>query len=227
MKTIFKNFMAVSTLVLLQACATPTPPPPPPQAVVSLGDKVCSSTASIEGAITLTPLKKMHDYSTYTEIDSSKKCLTINGVSGNYVVYALPASPDNHTITIGGALETYRTFAPIVSLLDETGKVTRTFSDDRYTVLGGIYGVQLRPGQNEKYILVMSNPRLVGTKTEALETRIAATGGYAYNPSTGYGTSYNTYHGYEKSASRTFSHEGSVSVVIQAIKGKIGLPDEK
>ena len=227
MKTVLKGSVAICTLVLLQACATPTPPPPPPQAVVSLGDKVCSDTISLDGAISLTPAKKMHDYSVITEVDAAKKCLNLNGVSGNYVVYSLPSNPDNHTITIGGALDTYRTFAPIISLLDESGKITRTFSDDRYTFLGGIYGVQLRPGQKEKYILVMSNPKLVGTKTEALETRIAVSNGYAYNPSTGYGNSYNTYHGYEKSASRTFSHEGAVAVTIQAIKGKIGLPDEK
>ena len=60
----------------------------------------------------------------------------------------------------------------------------------------------------------------------AFETNIVTNTNYAYNPYNG-GGSYTTVRGREGGTTRSFSHEGSVVVYIQAVTGKIGLPDDK
>jgi len=220
----FKPFLVALSVLVLQACAT-VPAAPPPVAVVDISGKTCVGEPSLAAAISLTPIKKNAYFAVSTQVDSAKPCLTAGGESGNYVVYALPEHGDNHTLTVGGVQEVLRTFAPSVSLLDAEGKVTRTFTDDRYAVLGNILGIQFRPTAAEKYVLVQSNPHMVGKSVNTFETRINYTQGYAATPYAGY--SYQTAHGTEGKHERVFSHEGYVSVTIQAIAGKIGLPDEK
>ena len=222
----FRILMAMASVTVLSACAS-TPPAPPPTAVVDLAGKTCASTPSVKDAISLTPEKKEAYYTVSTLVDSVKPCLTVDNTSSNYVVYALPAHAENHTITVGGLQEAVRTFAPSVSLLDADGKITRTFGDDRFANIGNMLGVQFRPMPTERYILVQSNPRLVGKSVSTFATRIAATSGYSPGTAYSYGYSYQVQHGVEGSQSRVFSHEGSVAVTVQAATGKIGLPDEK
>lgn len=207
------------------ACAT-TPPEPPKSAVLSLDNKTCETQVSTENSLSLTPEKKALFHIVTTDINAGSKCVDIEGKKANYIVYAIPAAPQNHTITIGGAMDVLRTFAPDVSIIDVNGKVSRSFNPDQYAYLGYVYGVQFRPSENDRFIIVKSDPKLVGVEKSALETRVNV--GYGYSPGVGgYGTTYNTYTGSEAKKSRVFSHEGIVSVTIQAIKGKIGLPDEK
>lgn len=213
-------------IALLQACAS-TPPAPPPEAVVSIAGKTCTAEPSLKDAISLTPEKPKAYYEVVTAIDSAKPCLTIGTASVNYVVYAIPQHGENHTISVGGVQEAVRTFAPSVVLLDADGKVARVFADDRFAVLGNMLGVQFRPMPKERYILVQSNPNLVGKSVSTLETRIGVTSGYAPATPSSYGYSYQTERGYDSKRNRVFSHEGSVSVVVQAATGKIGAPEEK
>ena len=219
-------FIAVAPVLLLQACAS-TPPPAPPSAVLSITGKTCTSEPSLKDAISLTPVKAKAYYAVSTLVDAGKPCLVAGDASSNYVVYALPAHGENHTVTVGGVEEAIRTFAPSVSLLDADGKVTRAFADDRFATYGNILGVQFVPQPQERYILVSSNPALVGKAVNTFETRIATS--YGYTPATAYsyGGSYSTQHGMEGAHNRVFSHEGYVSVTIQAATGKVGLPDAK
>lgn len=218
--------LAVAPIALLQACAS-TPPAPPPTAVLAVSGKTCTSEPSIKDAISLMPEKPKVYYDVYTTIDAAKPCLTVETTSRNYVVYAIPAHGDNHTITVGGVQEAIRTFAPSISLLDADGKTTRTFGNDRLAVLGNMLGVQLRPLPTERFILVQSNPGLVGTAVSTLETRITVTQGYTPATAYSYGGSYQTQRGVEGTHNRVFSHEGQVHVTIQAATGKIGLPEQK
>lgn len=223
---LLKSFMFAAPLLVLQACAT-VPVVPPPLAVVDLSGKTCATEVSTKDAVSLTPVKKQAYYVVSTLIDSSKPCLTTGASSGNYVVYAIPAHGENHTITVGGVQEPIRTFAPSVSLLDVDGKVTRTFADDRFAILGNTLGVQFRPMPQERFILVRSNPALVGQSVSTFETRLVSTQGYAAATPYSYGYSYSQEHGTEGKHERTFSHEGYVNVTVQAATGKVGLPDEK
>lgn len=209
---------------ILAGCAS-TPPVPPPQAVLSIDDKTCDSAVSIKDAISLTPVKPAFANVVNSDVDAKKPCINIGDKKANYIVYSLPEVPENHTITIGGVQEIYRIFAPKIFLLDANGNITREFADEKYVVMGNKIGVLLRPTEKDKFILVRSNPDVVGVKNKSHETRINASTGYSYNAYTGYGGSYTTYHGKEGQIERVFSHEGIVNVTVQALKGKIGLPD--
>lgn len=212
--------------LLLAACAT-TPPAPPPEAVTAITGKTCEATPSLVGAIPLTPPKPNAYFALTTPVDAKKPCVQTGEVSSNYVVYALPAHAENHTITVGGVQEPVRTFAPSVSLLDADGKVTRTFPDDKFATYGDMLGVQFIPQATERYILVTSNPALVGQSVHTFETRVNVS--YGYTPATAYsyGGSYSQMHGSEGGHNRTFSVEGTISVTVQAASGKIGAPDAK
>ncbi|MDC7675222.1 hypothetical protein [Asticcacaulis machinosus] len=214
------------TAVLVSACAS-TPPPPPSVAVLTLSGEGCVAAPLLTDAVSLTPEKKKAYYTVSTLINEVRPCLTADTEVSRYVVYALPLSAENHTVSVGGRQEAIRTFAPSVRLLDADGKTTRQFADDRFAVLGNIVGVQFRPLPHERYILVQSNPKLVGKSVNTLETRIGTNHGYALNPATGYGSSYQTQHGIENTVNRVFSHEGFVDVTVQAATGMIGLPNEK
>lgn len=218
--------LMVAPVLLLQACAT-TPPPPPPEAVTDLSGKTCQSDVSTKDAISLMPVKKAAYNTVATKVDAAKPCVGAEAAKANYVVYALPAHGENHTVTVGGAQEAIRTFAPTISVLNADGKVTRTFGDDRLVILGNLLGVQLKPMVDERYILVQSNHRLVGKAVSTLETRINVTQGYSPATAYSYGYSYSTQRGVEGTHSRVFSHEGTVVVTIQAASGKVGLPYEK
>lgn len=223
---LLKSFLAIAPILVLQACAS-VPVAPPSVAVLDLSGKTCAAEPSTKDAVSLTPVKKLAYYSVATLIDGTKPCLTTGAASSNYVVYALPAHGENHTVTVGGVQEPIRTFAPSVSLMDADGKITRTFADDRFAILGNTLGVQFRPLPQERFILVQSNAALVGKAVSTFETRLVTSQGYAAPTPYSYGYSYSQERGTEGKHERTFSHEGYVSVTVQAATGKIGLPDEK
>ena len=214
----------IAPVMVLQACASVPPPPPPSEAVLTISNKTCANDPVLKDAVSLTPTDKKSYYEVSTLVDAGKPCLTTNGSSSNYVVYAIPQNGDNHIITVGGVQEPLRTFAPSVSLLDADGKVTRAFADDRFAVLGATLGVQFRPTPKERYILVYSNPALVGKSVSTVETRINSGSGYVAPTRYSYGYSYQTERGVEGKHDRMYSHEGYVSVIVQAIKGQIATP---
>ena len=216
---------AVLTVVFgLAACET-TPPPPPPTAVLDIAsDKVCDETVDMTSVIQLTPKKVKKWYDEGHVFNNETSCLRFNDTNVNYKVFELPASASNHVLTIGGAKNAIRTLAADISLLDDTGETVRTFAREKYMNVGGRYGVQFRPLDGEKYILVTTNPELVGEEVRAMETRLLTGSGYIAGPGGG-GASYTTYSGADNISSRTYSHEGVLSVRLQALSGKIGVPE--
>jgi hypothetical protein len=220
------RFLGLSTLALVASCATVEPIPTGP-AVVEIVGKTCADTPSLATTIALTPKKPAVTHSELTQVNAGTACVNRNGKPSNYVVYALPSVPENHTITIGGQKEVLRAFAPSVSILDGAGKVIRDFPRDRLTNFGTTFAVQFRPSAEARYILVQSDADLVGTVMSAFETNVVTNTGYAYNAYTGGGGSYTTQRGIESGTTRGFSHEGLISVYVQAVRGKIGLPEGK
>lgn len=200
---------------------------PPAVSVLTIEGKTCDAAPALTGAISLSPPKRPQATLTVaTVVGPAMPCLTKNGKPSNYVVYALPSAPQNHTITVGGQKEQMRAFAPSISILAADGAVIRDFPKDRLTNFGTTFSVQFRPAEQARYILVQSDPELVGTVMSAFETNIVTSTNYAYNPS-GYSSSFSTVSGQEGGTARSFSHEGTISVYIQAVTGKIGLPDAK
>jgi hypothetical protein len=205
------------------ACATTEPPPPPQPVLAIAAERTCDADIKIDAARPLTPPKPRAEDTIIASFDASTACIERDGAKLNYVVFKLPDFAVNHTLTVGGANEALRTAAVSVSMLDATGAVKRSFGRDKVMTYGAIRGVQLRPGADEAFVLVMSDPETVGKVRTGVETAIAVSPNYAYNSVTG-GGSYNTQRGFETNASRTYSFEGTVVVKIVALTGKIGAP---
>jgi hypothetical protein len=210
---------------MVSACST-TPPPPPPMAVAEITGKTCTDKPDLTKAIAMTPKRKAQLHNISTNMDAQSPCLNLDGKPSNYVVYALPEVPSNHTLTIGGAYEAMRILWPLVSVLNAEGQPIRSFSAERVANVGSTLGVQFRPADEARFVLVQTNPQSAGLEVKAFETQLITQTNYAYNPYN-YGGSYTTQYGWEGATVRKFSHEGVVSVTIQAVAGKIGLPNEK
>jgi hypothetical protein len=223
------NLAMIGTSALLLAtvtACTSVPPPPPAVSVLQIIDKTCTDTPSLTAPISLTPKRKAATNNVSTLVGSGSACVTKDQKASNYVVYELPARAENHTLTVGGAKEALRAFAPKVSILSASGAVLRSFEKDRLTNFGNTFSVQFRPPSEARYVLVQSDPELVGTVMASFETNVVSSTNYAYNPY-GYGGTYTTQSGQEGARTRSFSHEGNVVVYIQAVTGKVGLPDDK
>ncbi len=197
--------------------------PPPPEAVTDLSGKTCQAEISLVDAIALTPKKQKSWQDVFSAVGAETPCVGEGKSAANYVVFALPDFGPNHVITVGGQKQARRTLAPKVLLLDWEGAVTREFADDKYDYRGGSFSVQFRPGEDDRFVLVETDPARVGETETRFETRLLVGQGTVGLPNGG-AASYTTYSGSEGAHSRTFSHEGVVTVRVQAIKGKIGLP---
>jgi hypothetical protein len=216
------GFSALS-IGLLSGCATALPPA---VSVLSIVGKTCGAAPSRAEPISLTPKRKAATYTVTTVVGPATSCVNMDGKASNYVIYALPASPQNHTLTVGGQKESLRSFAPSVSILDANGGVLRSFPKDRLTNFGTTFSVQFRPTPEARFVVVQSDPNMVGTVMSAFETNIVSSTVGTYTPAGGYSSSQQL-RGQEGGTSRSFSHEGNVIVYIQAVTGKIGLPDDK
>jgi len=191
---------------LTAACATTAADIPQPALQFARAD--CAASPSLAGPIGLTPEKERVSHLVVAPVGTASGCLARDGKAGPYVVFALPADYDDKTITVGGALEATRIFAPSVAVLDASGTVTRTFSREDYLYRGPVYSVQFRPRQNETYVLVTSDPELVGKRYDSVSIGTNTT-----TICTGY-TCSNWTTGVDASQSRVFSYEGTVQVAV-------------
>jgi hypothetical protein len=217
--------VALCTVVLglgLAGCAT-TPPSP---AVTQITGKSCTEKPDLSKAISLTPKRKEKWTDINTPVDSTTACMIVDSVQSNYLVYALPAVPSNHTLTVGSQYEALRLMEPMVTILNGEGQTIRSFPRDRLANIGSTLGVQFRPSDDARYILVQINAANVGTESRTFETELLTQNNTYISP-TGYASGYQTSSGQERTYVRKFSHEGMITVRVQAVKGKIGLPNEK
>jgi len=205
------------------ACASVETAAPAPPAL-ELSGTSCDGSMRIGTPIRLTPDKSRQWNVVTTFVTTATPCVSLDGREGYYVVYELPTNGPNHVVTVGGAQEPLRIFAPEVVLLDGSGQAVRSFAPEKYMVLGDTFGVQFKPTGAERFLAVRSNSLIVGMTRAGVEQRLLAGTGSTYNAATGVSSTYQTYSGAERLASRTFSHEGVISVRIQAVSGRIGEP---
>jgi len=190
---------------LTAACATVPPPAP---AVLEYARQDCDAAPNFANAISLTPAKESQAHRVSTVMNGETACLNRNSGASPYVVYALPADREDKTLIVGGLLEGFRILSPGITLLDDQGQVTRTFSAEDFLYRGPVYSVQFRPRETEAYILVDVDQARVGARYDAINvgtsTTTVSTGYYASNITTGS----------ENHSSRTFSWEGTIMVTV-------------
>jgi hypothetical protein len=210
----------LAAAIILTACATEVKVAP--AAVLDITGKPCGEQIDLMSAKPLAPKKAQKWVDMFEPVGAESACARIGDMLVNYAVFELPPNGSNHVITVGGLKQERRTLAPRVFLLDFQGQVLRSFEDKHYKNIGSSFAVQFRPSEEDRYLLVQTDPSRVGQVADAFEQKVVTGSGYVSTP-TG-GASYTTTSGVERSMSRTFSHEGIIAIRVQALSGKIGAP---
>jgi hypothetical protein len=203
----FSAFAPLAAIAVLSACATVEIPP----AVTDIASRACATSVDLTKAAPLAPPKpdEARQFTVTAKVDSSFPCVEIDGAKATFALFSMPAEPTQKTITVGGVFEAVRIFAPIVQTLDANGSPLRIFDGDDFLVRGALYSAQFRPRTEEAYILVRSAAGLAGGKNDQIRMGINSTSTFV--PGVG-AISINT--GGDTAASRTFSHEGVVQVIV-------------
>lgn len=179
---------------------------PPLEAVLNAPEGPCAEQPDLAAALLLEAPRGNRTTAEAAALDATASCLD-GGTGSENSWYALARIPDAETdllLTASGANEFRRVLALTVRMLDENGETVRTFDRERYIQMSDGYSLQIRPRENEAFILATTAPDLVGETVDSIHLGINTT-----YYSTGYVTS--QYHsGSDTNYSRQFSHEGAV-----------------
>lgn len=179
----------------------------PPRLVYDRSD--CPAGPDLASAVSLTPRSERAYFYVGQQIDHATPCWAPDAQPAPYVIFQLPAPYADKTITVGGGLEPHRIFAARIMTLDAAGTPVRTFVANDFFFREGVYSVQFRPREGERYILVTSNRDLVGQTYSSIQIGVNSGATYA----AGAYVSYNV--GTDQATERVFSHEGTVAVIVQ------------
>lgn len=205
------GMVAAVCAVALSGCATVRESVP---ARLDLSSATCPSEVSLAGAVALASEKqgaKDAPLKATARIGDTAPCVDESGLRSTYQVFSLPGG-DGLMITVvsvplGGTL-----FSPRLQLRDGTGLMTRDVGRDMFLFGGGnTLQLQLRLRAGERYAVVLSDPKTVGTSVTNIATGTSMTGvpvGTGFVP---------IYTGHENSANLTFAHNGEVVVIVGAV----------
>lgn len=208
MMIIIRTVAALGLMGSLAACVTATPPISPALTYASTG---CGTAPDLTAAISLTPDKERAVHQVGAEVNEGTACILRHGVGVPYVVLSMPQDYDDKTLIVGSQLNINRIFAPEVLVLDAQGNETRNFNREEYFYRGTIYSVQFKPRENERFVMVVAAPELVGQEYNAIQIGTNTTTTY-----TPYGGA-NWTSGTEIKTQRTFAYNGTVMVMINDI----------
>lgn len=164
----------------------------------------CLAQPDLASATSLDFKKKKKFNELSVPVVETSKCLSTASGNTPFQLFALPGVIENRVFEIGSAVEPLRVFSPDIATLDVSGNVVRRFSKDQFAFRGGVYSVQLRALENEKYVLVTTAPEAVGKFFDSIQTSTSTTTVY-----TGFGAS-NWTSGVDQNYTRAFSYEGTI-----------------
>lgn len=195
--------MAAATTALVGCATAPNAP-----ATLAFGGSNCAEVPETATAISLTPTRERKVWALDSALSASGPCLTRNGVSAPYVVFALPEPGRAKMVELGAGLELARVVSPQVVLLDGQGVETRAFTRDQYMFRPGLLSVQFVPQANERYAVMTVDPEPIGQTRDTIVAGTSTTTFY-----TGFGTA-SWRSGHEAMLSRTFSWEGPIRALV-------------
>lgn len=196
-----KHVIASVVALLAGACVTDQPPP-----LLTITERACEATPDLSAAH---PLVLKADSPVKVTMDFGTACLQPAGEARRlYAVFRLPASSEPFSLSVTSEARGLGVFAPYLLLLDETGAQRRAISHDRFLFRGNTLQAGFRPQPGETYLLVASDPDVVGQKTKGI---VGNTNMAAVPVGTGGGMMY-IYSGSETTRSITRAHSGIISV---------------
>jgi hypothetical protein len=149
-------------------CATPAPP-----AVTSLDNRQCSATPNLEGAhvVAFNPEKTLT-----INLDASAACMQAgDGSKSTYAVFRLPDATEPYILGVTSEPWGQALLAPRLTLLDANGATLRERASESPTFHGSSLYVGVRARPEERYLVVMSDPRNAGQHISQIVGRTHAT----------------------------------------------------
>lgn len=198
----------ILTGLISSGCASGPPPPPP---VLDLANRECGTAPDLSLAVdvALNP-KKRNTVSTV--VDETTPCVETPDGLAAYALYRLPESDNPYVVEIasdpvGGVM-----FVPRIRILDQNGEQLQEVTRDRLVFRDAALSVQRRSRAEDRYVLVMSDPTLVGKKFSRMSATTDST-----TSSTGTVT-FMIYSGADKTVDLIFAHNGKIDVSVWPIE---------
>lgn len=150
-------------------------------------------------------------------LDGQVHCLQEKtGGRALYQVFALPESPTPYVIGVRALPWDDTILAPKTVLLNGEGHVTRSTEHQDFTFRGQTLSTLLRSHEGERYLVVLSDSQVLGTKVSRIVDNVQQTMG-----ATAYGAFY-IYTGSDKTNNMTLTPSGRVELALTPI-----LPEKK
>jgi hypothetical protein len=204
------HIAAISLTITLGGCAAKLPPPP----TVDFATMQCSPAPILANA---TPLSfdPKNDKLIPVLLDSKADCLVdANGSHALYRVFSLPDTDQPYILRVIAAPWGNTILAPRALLLDGAGSAKRTTTHADFTFRGNSLAAFLRSHSDEKYVVVSSDPEILGNSVtrinESTSQQMLAAGPVFFSVYTGSDTATNL----------TLSPAGNASVTISPLPAK-------
>lgn len=200
-----KHLFAPLAALFVAACITDQPPP-----LLTITQSVCAATPDLSAAY---PVLVKTDSPAKVTMDHGTACLQPPGGARRlYAVFRLPTSAaEPFSLSVTSEARGLGVFAPYLVLLDENGVERRVIPHDRFLFRGNTLQAGFRPLPGETYLLVASDPEVVGQQTTGIVGSVNAT-----PVSTGYST-FIIYTGIEATRSVTRAHSGIITVAANPL----------
>ncbi|WP_185680937.1 MalM family protein [Parvibaculum sedimenti] len=201
--------MAAIVAAGLGGCAKDKVSQPP---ILSLPTaSVCTAAPELTRALPLV-FDPEKDLPVTVSLDAGSACLEQKpGERSLYGVVALPAAGQQLVISVASEPIGQSIFAPQLMLLDQKGAVLRRIPRDDFMFRGGALTALIRAHDAERYLVVISDPKMVGQNISQVAGATTAT------PVTNGIVGFVAYTGSESTTNLTYSHGGTVKVVAQTL----------
>jgi hypothetical protein len=157
--------------------------------------------------MSLTPEDPAASVAKIVKIDATTPCLKDgSGAQKPYAVFALPTAGEVASVNAGAVIESSRLFAPAVFTLGADNSIRRTFGQEALTRRGRTLSVLFRPVADERYVVIATDPAVVGQRMPLVSVDPASAEVPAHLTGKG-GVDADTYRG---GLSVPYSYEGQV-----------------
>ena len=206
-KSIFKYGLAGLAALSAAACASA----PPSFPAVTEAPTDCAEFVDVGEAVLIAPEKEgKKNYEMLHGIDSYSSCVTSpNGDNNYYVIFELPEVTENRVFTIGSRVEGMRILSPKISMLDSEGVPIREVKETDMFFRGLLYSTQIRPRENEQYILFETDGTKVGDNYDSIVTGFTMGTQYSFSSSS------------EVARRRKFSYHGDIMITVKDISDSV------
>lgn len=199
---------SVLALVLLAGCQTTRPDLPP---LVQIAPAQCAAAPDLGHASSLPFDAESKERPLSVTIDEGSACLAEGNIKSLYEIFALPEPGYSYMVTVRSLPSKSGILAPRVIMLDEEGKKLRELSGDAFLFRGSALVAMLRVQAGERYMVVSSDPAVVGEDISRLSgsvnQQMINTGAVMFT----------VYTGSESTANLTYAYNGHIDIAARPI----------